>query len=196
MIGGRTTADFMLGREKGRRTMSETSEYSFRTKTGTCTITPDQIILTREGPRGAAAERFIGSSVRRALLIYALLGVGVLSLGLRYFYIGPAAAGVIPVLIGVYLLWNVITSRNCSAVPIINRTAIRTVEAHPPRPPITRGYFAVLFSENGKESKRLIMLPGSMHGGRAEYKHAAATMRASGLIATTLQGSNEGSSEE
>jgi hypothetical protein len=176
--------------------MSETYEYSFRTKTGNCTITQDQIILTREGPRGAAAERFVGSSVRRLLLTYALLGVGALSLGLRYFYTGPAVAGVIPVLIGVYLLWDVITSRNNSATPTINRSAVRTVEAHPPRPPLTRGYFAVMFREDGKEHKRLIMLPGSMNNGKAEYKVAEAAMRASGLIANTRQGSNEGSSGE
>ena len=196
MIGGRTTADVMLGREKGRRTMSETYEYRFRTKTGNCTITPDQIILTRQGAKGVVAERCLAGSVGRLLLTYALLGVGSLSLGLRYFYSGPAAAGVIPILIGVYLFWGVITSRNNSATPTINRSAVRTVEAHPPRPPITRGYFAVMFRENGKEYKRLVMLPGSMNNGKAEYKVAEAAMRASGLIANTRQGSNEGSSEE
>jgi hypothetical protein len=46
----------------------------------------------------------------------------------------------------------------------------------------SRSYFAVMFRENGKEYKRLIMLPGSMHNGKAEYKLAEAAMRASGVM--------------
>jgi hypothetical protein len=86
------------------------------------------------------------------------------------------------------LLWgtlfvrNVVASRNNSAAAMIKRSAIQTVTAHPPRPPLTRGYFAVFFEEEGRLRKRLIMLPGSMHGGREQYRRAEAIMDAAGLL--------------
>ena len=158
------------------------AEYTFRTKTGTCTITPEQIILTRDGSRGAAAELTVSSSIGRALMIYGVLGGSALIMGLWYLLGDDTPAGVVFSVIGALFLWNVVKSRNNSAVPTIDRSAIRAVEAHPPRPPATRGYFTVLFEEHGKVRKRMIMLPGVMENGQAEYERAEAAMRASGLL--------------
>ena len=162
--------------------MSNEAKYTFRTKTGTCTITPEQIILTRESARGAAADLTVSTSIGRALLIYGLLGGSALIIGLWYLLGGNTRAGVVFGVIGALLLWNVVKSRNNSAAPIIDRSAIRAVEAHPPRPPATRGYFTVLFEEHGKVRKRMIILPGMMENGQAEYERAEAAIRASGLL--------------
>jgi hypothetical protein len=40
----------------------------------------------------------------------------------------------------------------------------------------------VIFEENGKIRKRLILLPGSLENGREEYARAESIMRASGLL--------------
>jgi hypothetical protein len=162
--------------------MSNETQYTFRTKTGTCTITPEQIILMREGARGTAAERIVGDSIGRALLIYGLLGGGALIIGLWYLLGGDTGAGVVFGVIGALFLWNVVKSRNNSAAPIIDRSAIRAVEAHPPRPPATRGYFTVFFEEHGKVRKRLIMLPGVMENGGGEYERAVEAMRTCSLL--------------
>ena len=161
--------------------MSTEGKYTFRTKTGICTITPEQIILTREGARGAA-DLTVSTSIGRALLIYGLLGGSALIIGLWYLLGGNTRAGVVFGVIGALLLWNVVKSRNNSTAPIIERSAIIAVEAHPPRPPATRGYLTVLFEEHGKVRKRMIMLPGVMENGQAEYERAEAAMRASGLL--------------
>ena len=162
--------------------MSEIAEHIFRTKTGTCTITPDQIILSREGVRGAAAERTVGNSIGRTLMIYGILGIVALAFGIWSLFSSNAIAGVFLCLLGAFFLWNVIASRNNSAAPIINRSTIRAVESHPPRSPAKRGYFSVLFEEDGKVRKRLIMLPGSMENGRDEYERAVETMKETGLL--------------
>jgi hypothetical protein len=162
--------------------MSETPEHSFRTKTGTCTITMARIVLAREGIQGEAAERLFGKSMWRALAIHSLIGVSVLVFGAWSVSEGDYVWGGLCCLFGAIFLWNVIVSRNNSATPAIERSSIRLVEAHPPRPPRTRGYFVVRFAEGGKERKRLIMLPGSASGGSEEYTLACSMMREAGLL--------------
>lgn len=162
--------------------MSEVVEYSFRTKTGSCTITPERIVLTREGVRGAVAERSFGSSIGNALVIYGVLGTAALVFGITSLVSGDVVSGGFLCLVGTLLIWNVIANRNNSATPVIERSSIRGVEGHPPRPPVTRGYFAVWFEDGGTVRKRLIMLPGSMENGNEEYKRAETAMRKAGLL--------------
>ena len=80
------------------------------------------------------------------------------------------------------LVWDVVSSRNNSATPVIERSNILSVSAHSPRPPLTRGYFKVQFTDNGKERRRLIMLPGILSNGKQEYVHALEIMKQSGLL--------------
>jgi hypothetical protein len=124
----------------------------------------------------------VGNSISRALLIFGMLGLAALAFGIWSLTSGSTVAGIFYCLIGAFFLWNVVASRRNSAAPVIDRSTIRNVEAHPPRPPATRGYFAVLFEENGKERKRLIILPGSMENGREVYERAVATMKETGLL--------------
>jgi hypothetical protein len=162
--------------------MSAINDYTFRTKTGFCTITAEQIILTRQGVRGASAEQVVGSSIGRSLLLYSLFGGAALLLGLWLIYQGSAFTGAFLALVGSILLWNVFASRNNSAANRIDRAAIRGIEAHPPRPPLTRGYFNVYFLEDGQEHKRIIMLPSSLMNGQEEYQQAETIMRDTGLL--------------
>jgi hypothetical protein len=169
--------------------MSEITEYTFRTKTGSCVIASDKILLMRENVRGAISQRIMGNSIGPALLIYGLFGLCALGFGVWSFNNGDSLKGTLMCLIGTFFLFNVIVSRNNSATPVIDRSAIHSVKAHPPRPPATRGYFSVKFEENGKIRKRLIMLPGSMENGREEYERAEAIMRASGLLSIDKENS-------
>ena len=162
--------------------MSEVAKSSFRTKTGICTVTSDRIVLTREGARGALAEMLVGNSIGRILVIYGALGTAALAYGVWSLLRGDAVTGAFFGLIGAFFLWNVVASRGNSAAPVIERAAIRSVEAHPPRRPATRGYFNVWFEEDGKVRKRIIMLPGSLENGSAEYERAEAVMREAGLL--------------
>lgn len=158
--------------------------FTFRTKTGVCTVTPDQIILTRSGVRGAAAEQVVGNSILRPLVLYSVLGGAALIGGLWSLARGPSFFGIFLLLVGILLLWNVVASRGNSASSVIPRAAIRAIEAHPPHPPMTRGYFNVFFTEDGQERTRIIMLPGSLADGQAEYERAESILRTSGLLPT------------
>jgi hypothetical protein len=161
--------------------MTAVEPRRFRTKTGFCTLEEDRLVLTREGVRGVVAEGVVGSSVARPLIIYGLLAVLLASLGARLVLQGQHLEG--------GLLWAalllgraVFRSRSLSATPQLALASIQRVEPVRPRPPFTRGYFVVHFTEGGVARRRLIMLPGVASGGTGEFDRACAVFGACGLL--------------
>jgi hypothetical protein len=162
--------------------MNEIQEHSFRTKTGICIITPQQIILERQGIRGEVAKTVFGNSIYRALVVYIIIGMGALAFGIYLFYQGDNIFGAIYCIAGLLCLRNVFASRNNSAVPVIERSAIQLIEAHPPHAPFTRGYFSIWFMDNGQKRRRLVILAGSLSRGNEEYQKALLAIRETGLL--------------
>ena len=86
-------------------------------------------------------------------------------------------------LIGIYLVYGIISSTNNSATPIIDRSKIKNIKFKAAIVGLTRSRFEVFFeTENGKIKKRLIMLPGSLTGGKSETEKALIIMREEKLI--------------
>jgi hypothetical protein len=162
--------------------MNEVVEHSFRTKAGTCVITPERIVLERQGIRVTVGKWIYGDTIHRALFIYGMIGAVALAVGAWSLATESYFAGILLSFIGVFFIWNVFVSRNASAAPVIERSTIQSVTAHPPRPPFTRGYFVVRYFENGKERRRYIFLPGVMSNGKREYQRALVVMQEAGLL--------------
>ena len=157
-------------------------EPVFRTKTGFCHILPDRIVLTRDGVVGSAAQA-VSSSLPRLLAIYGLLALALFYMSYDSYRTGSAWQAGFLSLLGLSLAYGILTSLNNSATPVIERSRIRRVRFHPSRPGITRTYFAVFFAdENGRDKKRLIMLPGTLAGGKEETAKALQIMRAAKLL--------------
>jgi hypothetical protein len=161
--------------------MNDETEYTFKTKTGACVVSPDKLVLHREGTVGPVAKFMWGKSVFRGLVIYGILGLGALALGVTLLVNGHFVYGILVLITGAYLLWNVIASRNNSSAGLIERSTLRSVDVQPPNPPFTRGYFVIHFLQKGRERKRLVMLPG-LSGGDDEYPKALAAMRKTGWL--------------
>jgi len=157
-------------------------EQTFRTKTGICTITDDQIAISRTGARGTLSNFLVGQSISRVLVVYGLLSLICFATSYMSIRSGDFVTGTFTCLVGLWMARAVYASRHNSAVPIIERSTIRKIEQHAPRPPATRGYFVVHFEEGGNLRKRMIMLPGSLEGGQAEYAHAISVLSEAGLI--------------
>jgi hypothetical protein len=157
-------------------------EPSFRTKTGTCTITEGRLVLARQGARGAAAQATIGSSVTRARVLYGVAAVGFVYIGIRAISGGQSLVGGLLCFFALYLVLGVVRSQGLSAASEIPLAAIQRVELHRPRPPLTRGYFVVHFTEGPQTLRRLILLPGSLTGGTAEFDKAVAILEQSGVL--------------
>ena len=157
---------------------------SFRTKTGTCTITDDRMVLSREGMRGVAAHALVGSSISRPLIVYVAVAAISAFSGVRSILDEQLVMGAFLCLFSLFLVHGIVRSRGLTAVPEILLSSIQRVEAHRPRPPLTRGYFVVHFLDNGLPRKRLVMLPGSLSGGGSEFAKALRVLEASGLMKT------------
>ena len=162
--------------------VSEPSWPSFRTKTGLCTITPDRLLIARDGVRGVAARLVIGNSVTRVLLLYSVLALILLAVGLLFLLTARTVEGALMCLAAALLFRAVIRSRNNTAAPEISRAHIVSVEARGPREGLTRAYFTVHYRDGTAIKKRLIMLPGSLSSGAAEYQKARQVFIDAGLL--------------
>jgi hypothetical protein len=162
--------------------MDEVAEFTFRTKTGICTVTPDRLVIKREGIRGEMARQTFGNSIGRALGIYGILGVLSLVGGIWLLIKANYASGSILSLLGAVYVFSVIISWNNSAASVIERSLVQSVGAHRPHFPFTRGWFTVHFLDDGKKRKRFIPLPGGMSGGGKEYRHALSVMKKTGWV--------------
>jgi len=154
----------------------------FRTKTGTCTITEDRIVLAREGLRGVAAHGLVGSSVSRPLIVYSALAAFLAFGGVKLILQNQAVEGTLLCVGSLLLARAVFHSRGLSATPEIPLASVQRVEAKRPRPPLTRGHFVVHFTEVGQPRRRLIILPGSLSGGAAEFARASGVLTECGLL--------------
>jgi hypothetical protein len=159
------------------------SEKKFKTKTGFCHILPDKIVLTRDGVIGNVAKVTVGNNINKILLIY-----GAIIIGLSYFVFigfknGQTVQPILFGLLGLYLIYGVVNSRNNSATPTIDRKKIKEVKLKRAIKGLTRSRFEIMFEdENGKIKKRLIMLPGSMTDGQNEAEKAVKIMTEEKLL--------------
>lgn len=153
------------------------SEKTFKTKTGFCHILPDKIVLTRDGVVGNVAKVTVGNNIVRVLLIYGAITVGLFYFGFEAYKNGQTVQPVLFGLIGVSLIYGIVSSLNNSGTPIIDREKIKDVKLKKAVKGLTRSRFEVLFEdENGKIKKRLIMLPGSLTDGQNETEKAIEIM--------------------
>ena len=158
-------------------------EKIFKTKTGFCHILPDKIIITRDGIIGDMTKVVSGNTLTRVLLIYSILAFSLLYFAFKAYQQGDFLTGVFFSLFGLYLLVGVFTSINNSATPVIDRNKIKTIKLIKGITGLTRSRFVVKFeNEQGKIKNRLIMLPGSLSGGKEETQKAIKIMREAKLL--------------
>jgi len=158
-------------------------EKIFRTKTGFCHVTEDQIILTRDGVIGNVAKVTVGNSISRILIIYGLISLGLIYFAYDSYLKGDTFATILFGLLGLYLIYGITKSLNNSATPIIDRKDIKTTKFIKGTSGLSRSRFEIEFNEGGKIKKRLILLPGSMTGGQNEADKAVEIMRGEKLLA-------------
>ncbi|NOT73582.1 MAG: phosphoribosylaminoimidazolesuccinocarboxamide synthase [Cyclobacteriaceae bacterium] len=153
------------------------TEKIFKTKTGYCHVTPDKIILTRDGVIGNISKVAVGNNISRILIIYGALSIGLLYFAYNSYLNGDTTTTIFFGLIGLYLIYGIVKSRNNSATPIIERKDIVNVTYNAGAAGLTRPRFEIEFNEGGQIKKRLIMLPGTIAGGQNEGEKAVQIMR-------------------
>jgi hypothetical protein len=157
-------------------------EKIFRTKTGFCHVTEDQIILTRDGAIGNAAKVIVGNNISRILITYGIISIVLIYLAYDSYLKGDTPITIMFGLFVLYLIYGIVKSLNNSATPIIDRKDIRTTKFIKGISGLSRSRFEIEFTEGAKIRKRLILLPGSMAGGADETDKAVEIMREEKLL--------------
>ncbi len=138
---------------------------TFRTKTGYCHVLEDKIILSREGTLGNVAEIAVGNNISQILIIYGIIAAVFIYMGIDSYTKHQILQALLMGIFALYMIFNIINSRNNSATPIIERRAIKAIKFKKGISGISRSRFEILFEdEKGKLKKRLILLPGAMDG--------------------------------
>ncbi len=159
------------------------NEKIFKTKTGFCHILPDKIVLTRDGIVGNVAKVTIGNNILRILIIYSILSLGLFYFAYNNYKNDKTVQSILFGVLGIYLVYGIVSSLNNSASPIIDRQKIKSVKFKKAIVGLTRSRFEVLFEDNqGKIKKRLIMLPGSLTDGQNETEKALKIMTEEKII--------------
>ena len=119
--------------------MEQPVEKTFRTKTGFCHITADQIILTRDGIIANAAKDTPGNGkIIRLLVVYSAVALGLLYLAYGNYRTGEVTSSVLLVMLAVYLINGVLRSVKNSATSVIDRKDLVSVHLVKAVPGLTR----------------------------------------------------------
>ncbi|MEO6169030.1 MAG: hypothetical protein ABIO46_14955 [Chitinophagales bacterium] len=120
-------------------------------------------------------------------LLYRIRSVLFIALFIWFVYLeyerGNATTAIIYLVFTMLLFMSFLRSFDYSYSPVIFRKDILQVRFINSIPVVTRAYFVVSFkTENGKERKCPILLPGILQKGEAEKKRAVEIMRSAGLL--------------
>jgi len=156
-----------------RISLDKGTASEFRTTSGICAITSEQISFSRADPLSPR-----GSS--RAILVSVLFASLLFGFGIFLFLHGDTMMGAILVILGLGLRWQQVRGSSVAVAPNIPRQAVRKVEARAPLPPLIRGDFVVWYEVDGRLIRQRIIV----QGGKDEYLRAVEAMRAAGLLQT------------
>lgn len=159
------------------------NEKKFKTKTGFCNITAEKIILTRDGVIGNVSNKIVGKGISKIILIYSGISFYFLYTAYKDFEKGDKISGIFYSLFAIFIIYGILKSLNNSATPIIERNRIKEAKFINGKAGLTRSRFEILFDENGKVKKRIIMLPGTLNDGQNETEKALKIMKEEKIIA-------------
>ena len=100
------------------------NEKTFRTKTGYCHISPDKIILTRDGIIGNVAKVTVGNRMTRTFIIYGALTLWLFYTSYSSYRDGQLFNSILFLLLALWMGYAIISSLNNSATPVIERNKI------------------------------------------------------------------------
>jgi hypothetical protein len=131
---------------------------------GFCHVTADQIILTRDEFIGNVLKETDDSNVIRNLIITIAVILGIVYFVYQYTK-GNKIATLVFGLMGLYLIYGAIKTRNYSGASVIDRKEIKCVSFNSGIPGWTRPSIVIKFNDNGQLKTRVIVLHMSYPGG-------------------------------
>lgn len=161
--------------------------HTFRTTSGTCTITPTHVICKRSDAQGSIGERLFTNPRRSTLIAYTFIAIAC-SLGAVGIFVLRALHGlssgemsdipamqIILPLIAVPFVVIVNRNRQNLVPPVIDRATINSVSVHRPEPGGT-GSFTIHHTVKKRPTTYRI------ETAEGEWEHARDAMSAAGLL--------------
>ncbi|MCH8331529.1 MAG: phosphoribosylaminoimidazolesuccinocarboxamide synthase [Bacteroidetes bacterium] len=157
----------------------------FKTKLGYCHVLPDKIVLSRTPELGDLSELAVKNNINQLLILYVLLASGLGFLAYKSWTNEDGLTMSIAIIFCVYFIIGVFSSLNNTTIPVIERSRIQRIKLTRGTWGLNRPYFVIYMEDDeGKPKKRLIMLPGSMSGGKEATAEALRIFAAENLMDT------------
>lgn len=162
---------------------------TFRTRSGFCSITPEEIIFTRPAGVGSFTEPITRNAGNDSRLLKALVGIMMVVIGLVQFFNENALFGILFIASGALQIAYIFTRRvpepitpvETSITSSIDRTDIVSVIPIEPDPPRTRGTIVIRYERDGETRQRTIELEQNVGDGDEELEQAVGVMRLAGI---------------
>ena len=156
---------------------------TFRTKTGYCHILPDKIVLNRDAVYTGANTAPENNAMPVILLVYASFLAYLVYKGYQAYIVNNTGSLTWCVVFGMLAIWVLVRSWNNSTTGVIARETIKEIRFRKAMPGLTRSYFEIYFKDKkGRTKRRLLMLPGSLSGGKTGTEEALSVMKEESLL--------------
>jgi hypothetical protein len=150
----------------------------FKTRSGYCFITPDEIILTQQQHLQKKPAKPAGDLSTVVLSLYAIAAAFVFYFSVLGFQQADYYPAAVLLIVSVGIMAYVYTARNKSFAPIIPRESIRDIELIKAIPGGLGTHFNIWFEDdNGQLKRRVIKLPGMFVPENTELVNAIKIMQ-------------------
>lgn len=150
----------------------------FKTRSGYCFITPDEIILTQQHHLQKKPAKPAGDISTIVLSLYAIVAAFVFYFAVLGFQQADYYPAAVLLIVSVGIMAYVYSARDKSFTPVIPRHSIRDIELIKAIPGGLGTYFNIWFEDdNGQLKRRVIKLPGMFVPENAELANAIKVMQ-------------------
>jgi hypothetical protein len=150
----------------------------FKTRSGYCFITPDEIILTQQNQLQKTPAKPAGDISTIVLSLYAIGAAFVFYFAVLGFQRGEYYPAAVLLIVSVGIMAYVYAGRNKSFTPVIPRESIRDIELIKANPGGLGTHFNIWFEDDQTQLKRrVIKLPGMFVPENLELANAIKIMQ-------------------
>ena len=161
--------------------MNNEVKEKFRTKNGYCFLLSDRLIMGRTNtidPSKVSSK----DPIKSIIGIYLLLSIGLFYYANFEYQRHNHINALLYLCLGLYISLGALYSLRYSAVSMIEYKDIKSIRIRRSIPGLVRNRFVVGFENaEGKSSKRLILMPGTLGKGEAETELAEAAFERMGF---------------
>lgn len=156
---------------------------TFRTKSGYCHVLPDKIVLNHDPVYQGTGKTPRNNAMPVILVVYGIFLAFLLYKGSQAYIEHRTGTLIWCTIFAMFIAWVLVRSRQNSTTGVIERESITLIKFKKAAPGLTRSYFEIYFKDDkGRLKRRLLLLPGSLSGGKTGTEEALRVMQEEKLV--------------